>query len=73
MTSWTTITMRTSYLIRVPNESLAVTRVALEQLEGIIEYEYPGATFTDFLVLLTIESLDQLVSAISSITVLQGL
>jgi hypothetical protein len=64
---------RTSYLIRVPNESLAVTRVALEQLEGIIEYEYPDATFTDFLVLLTIESLDQLVSAISSITVLQGL
>mgnify|MGYP007127783903 FL=1 len=73
MTSWTMMTMRTSYLIRVPNESLAVTRVALEQLEGIIEYEYPGATFTDFLVLLTIESLDRLVSAISSITVLQGL
>ena len=73
MTSWTMMTTRTSYLIRVPNESLAVTRVALEQLEGIIEYEYPGATFTDFLVLLTIESLDQLVSAISSITVLQGL
>jgi division protein CdvB (Snf7/Vps24/ESCRT-III family) len=73
MTSWTMMTMRTSYLIRVPNESLAVTRVALEQLEGIIEYEYPGATFTDFLVLLTIESLDQLVSAIFSITVLQGL
>lgn len=65
--------MRTSYLIRVPNESLAVTRVALEQLEGIVEYEYPDATFTDLLVLLTIESLDQLVSAISGITILQGL
>jgi hypothetical protein len=67
------MTMRTSYLIRVPNESLTVTRVVLEQLGSQIEYEYPGATFTDFLVLLTIESLDQLVSAISSITVLQGL
>lgn len=65
--------MKTSYLIRVPNESLAVTRVALEQLEGIVEYEYPDATFTDLLVLLTIESLDQLVSAISGITILQGL
>lgn len=65
--------MMTSYLIRVPNESLAVTRVALEQLGGIIEYEYPDAIFTDLLVLLTIESLDQLVSAISGITILQGL
>jgi len=65
--------MTTSYLIRVPNEALAVTRVALEQLESLIEYEYPGATFTDFLVLLDIERLDQLVSAISGITILQGL
>jgi hypothetical protein len=66
-------TMTNSYLIRVPNESLAVTRVALEQLGSQIEYEYPGATFTDFLVLLDIESLDLLVSAISGITILQGL
>jgi hypothetical protein len=66
-------TMTNSYLIRVPNESLAVTRVALEQLESLIEYEYPGAIFTDLLVLLDIESLDQLVSAISGITILQGL
>lgn len=73
MISWMMKTMKISYLIRVPNESLAVTRVALEQLEGIIEYEYPDATFTDLLVLLTIESLDQLVSAISGITILQGL
>lgn len=73
MISWMMKTMKTSYLIRVPNESLAVTRVALEQLEGIVEYEYPDATFTDLLVLLTIESLDQLVSAISGITILQGL
>jgi division protein CdvB (Snf7/Vps24/ESCRT-III family) len=65
--------MTTSYLIRIPNESLAVTRIALEQLDGLIEYEYPGAIFTDFLVLLDIESLDQLVSAISGITILQGL
>lgn len=65
--------MTTSYLIRVPNESLAVTRVALEQLDASIEYEYPDAIFTDLLVLLTIESLDQLVSAISGITILQGL
>ena len=67
------MTMTTSYLIRVPTESLAVTRVALEQLESIIEYEYPGAIFTDLLVLLDIERLDQLVSAISGITILQGL
>ena len=66
-------TMTTSYLIRVPTESLAVTRVALEQLESPIEYEYPGAIFTDLLVLLDIERLDQLVSAISGITILQGL
>lgn len=65
--------MTNSYLIRVPNESLAVSRVALEQLEGIIEYEYPDAIFTDLLVLLDIERLDQLVSAISGITILQGL
>jgi hypothetical protein len=65
--------MTTSYLIRVPNESLAVTRVALEQLESLIEYEYPSAIFTDLLVLLDIERLDQLVSAISGITILQGL
>jgi len=65
--------MKTSYLIRVPNESLAVTRVALEQLESIIEYEYPDAIFTDLLVLLDTERLDQLVSAISGILILQGL
>jgi len=65
--------MTNSYLIRVPNESLAVSRIALEQLEGIIEYEYPDAIFTDLLVLLDIERLDQLVSAISGITILQGL
>jgi len=65
--------MTNSYLIRVPNESLAVTRVALEQLESLIEYEYPDAIFTDLLVLLDIERLDQLVSAISGITILQGL
>ena len=65
--------MTTSYLIRIPNESLAVTRVALEQLGSLIEYEYPDANFTDLLVLLDIESLDQLVSAISGITILQGL
>lgn len=65
--------MTTSYLIRVPNESLAVTRVALEQLESLIEYEYPNAKSTDLLVLLDIERLDQLVSAISGITIIQGL
>jgi hypothetical protein len=54
-------------------ESLAVTRVALEQLGGIIEYEYPGANFTDLLVLLDIERLNQLVSVVSDIVVLQGL
>lgn len=68
-----TTKMATSYLIRVKNESLGITRDALEQLGGIIEYEYPDAKFTDFLVLLDIESLDQLVSAMSGITILQGL
>lgn len=62
-----------SYLIRIENDSLAVTREALEQLEGIIEYEYPGANFTDLLVLLDIERLDQLVTAISGISIVQGL
>lgn len=62
-----------SYLIRVQNESLAVTRVALEQLGGIIEYEYPDANFTDFLVLLTTEMLDQLVSVVPDIVIVQGL
>lgn len=63
----------TSYLIRVENSSLEVTRVVLEQLEGTIEYEYPDAKTTDLLVQLDIERLDQLVSAISGISIVQGL
>jgi hypothetical protein len=62
-----------SYLIRVQTESLAVTRVALEQLGGIVEYEYPDAIFTDFLVLLTTEMLDHLVSVVPDIVIVQGL
>jgi hypothetical protein len=62
-----------SYLIRVQNESLAVTRVALGQLGGIVEYEYPDAIFTDFLVLLTTEMLDHLVSVVPDIVIVQGL
>lgn len=67
------MTMTSSYLIRVENSSLGVTRVALEQLGGLIEYEYPDAKTTDLLVQLDIERLDQLVSAISSISIVQGL
>lgn len=65
--------MTDSYLIRVQNESLAVTRVALEQLGAVTEYEYPGAIFTDLLVLLNTEMLDQLVSVVSDIVIVQGL
>lgn len=67
------MTMTSSYLIRVENSSLGVTRVALEQLGGLIEYEYLDAKTTDLLVQLDIERLDQLVSAISSISIVQGL
>lgn len=65
--------MASSYLIRVENSSLGVTRIALEQLGGLIEYEYPDAKTTDLLVHLDIERLDQLVTAISSISIVQGL
>jgi len=66
-------TMPSSYLIRVENSSLGVTRLALEQLGGVIEYEYPDTNSTDILVYLDIERLDQLVTAISGISIVQGL
>lgn len=65
--------MTNSYLIRVKIESLAVTRVALEQLGATIEYEYPGANFTDLLVLLTVEQLDQLAQVVPDIIIVHGL